>query len=87
MTWIPTHCAWCGALLMGGATQHAPSCWIGHIGEVSALADAIAARVREKFETGEWRFADQCECRTCGHVASSHIGGHCFECGRENCWR
>jgi hypothetical protein len=25
-------------------------------------------------------------CRTCGHAASVHLYGHCFECGRASCW-
>ncbi len=23
---LPSHCLWCGAYLMGGATQHEPDC-------------------------------------------------------------
>lgn len=29
----------------------------------------------------------ECECRTCGHNASAHVGdGSCLECGRLHCW-
>ena len=72
MTFIlPTHCYACGVLLMGGATKHLAHC------EIRRLIEQTMAG------------ADECVCRTasCGHRASSHIGGHCFECGQYRCWR
>jgi hypothetical protein len=42
------------------------------------------ARIERRFAT--WMALSECECRTCGHAASSHIGGCCFECGRAECW-
>lgn len=70
---LPTHCFSCGVVLMGGATQHLPLCEIGWI-------------IRRAFEQDT---PAECTCRTpgCGHGASLHIGGHCFECGRTGCWR
>jgi len=80
---LPTYCAWCGAYLQGGATQHAPDCWVPllptawlnteplGVSPIAALRRAMAA---------------DCACRTCGHRAGSHICGSCFECGREGCW-
>jgi hypothetical protein len=103
-----THCIWCGAYLMGGATQHAETCQI-HVlrslardvperlhqdivhaaphefGCACPVCLHVRALTEQKVASGEWIILD-CECRTCGHRASSHIGGHCFECGREACW-
>jgi len=28
---LPTHCYWCQAYLMGGATKHKPDCFITHL--------------------------------------------------------
>jgi hypothetical protein len=74
---LPTHCAWCGAFLMGGLTQHGPECWIPRIGEDLGEVERRA---------GKWLALAECHCRTCGHAASSHVAGYCFECGRARCW-
>ena len=83
---LPTHCMWCGAYLQGSATEHRPGCWVPQLA-------AHVGRPIEAFEAEAARFVpivpvplEECVCRTCGHVASSHIGGCCFECGREECW-
>lgn len=67
---LPVYCWWCGAVLAGGLTQHHPKCW------VRTFID----------ETVRKAMVDECTCRTCGHPASAHIGGSCFECGRARCW-
>lgn len=78
---LPVHCAWCGAPLMGGATMHAPECWIT---KLNAEVGTPVADLEQR--AGQWLALAECTCRTCGHAASSHIGGHCFECGRTECW-
>jgi hypothetical protein len=80
MHW-PTHCAWCGAVLMGGATQHTPECWLRAENLQRGIADSP---LLGRSPLQDLRAA--CECRTCGHVASSHFQGMCLECGREGCW-
>lgn len=86
---LPARCLWCGAVLMGGATVHRPECWLSPLTLWPELPAPLRAELKHKFATGQWRIGDECTCRTagCGHRASSHIGGTCFECGREGCWR
>jgi hypothetical protein len=66
---------------MGGATEHAPDCWVTIF---HAATGVPIARIERRF--AKWMALAECTCRTCGHAASSHIGGCCFECGRAECW-
>jgi len=97
---LPTHCLWCRALLMGGATVHRPDCFIVRLQQrlglelnlpphlqveieqapIAGISPIASVRVRLDGPSAD------CTCRTCGHRAVSHIGGSCFECGREACW-
>jgi hypothetical protein len=88
---LPTHCMWCGAPLMGGATVHRADCFIARlqhrIGAELELPADLKVEVEQALGWSDARLASaDCECRTCGHRATSHIGGSCFECGREACW-
>lgn len=85
---LPTHCLWCGAYLRGGLTEHAIDCWLRTMQVEAARVFAIPPELLgvSPIETLRRAIAAECECRTCGHPASAHIGGHCFECGRERCW-
>jgi hypothetical protein len=79
---LPTHCAWCGAYLQGGATVHRPDCW------VTAMVRACFNVTVEKFEEQARYFKPlECMCRTCGCVAADHEpDGSCLLCGRHQCW-
>jgi len=101
---LPSHCLWCGAPLMGGATKHQADCWLTNLEIVdteppfagTSPIETLVNEHREAFRREVARMfgiparlfdaSADCVCRTCGHRAAAHIGGSCFECGREACW-
>ena len=85
---LPTHCLWCGVVLMGGATKHQPECWLSALRDWPAHAEHAhheIARLRLFKEALErdgceveitldvtFPAPPECTCRTCGHGASAH---------------